>query len=908
MNMKIFVSLIISDTYVKFIRYFNIRNRIRSGLFLSLFLQFFLFPSLSSGQMTTIPSGSFIINMGVVPQTIGNALKPYGMIYEMIKTYKVPIKWVIASGKVKDGADFTYNGIDYKGGPFIITTEYRTTAVNASIASWQTLGVMGITTTSPIEVPVAMTLQVSSVPRWTMDLLNGSVAVPYFTNAGIPSSAYSLTRLPSELGNCDDIFVMPHAYPQWSTHSNLYIWNKTYHGSIWLSCTAGSELEDMFNPADHTQQSNFLTEKDGTAFPSGSVTTVENALWLYGSHTDGTPPYTYTDNGSQFMQFMGTIDAATQNGLEQVYIPKSPGWRASTTIGAYDPDHVKRTDDAANHRAAIIAYGRGFGDPDRGYVMIEAAHSLSKATLPSNIAAQRVFFNFSFMAGKNANMVPDVTGIPSVVTSGTPTPVSFAFPVGANPNDYTVAWSASCGGSFTAGSDKTKATFTPPSVTSNTSCPITVTLTDGCGRVFNTAKVSTISSEMSIVTTLTNTCNGSSTGKIVMTISGAAGAFNWSWTRTAGGSGSGSGATSPVTISNLAAGTYTVTVISGGGSGSTKSFTVTLSENPAIAALSATPTNLLCNSVPTGSITLAAASGGTAPFTYLWNDAVTTQNRSGMAAGTYSVTATDANNCTVSATGIVVSQPSAISITPTPTNVSCYGNTTGAISLAVTGGTGVLTYLWNDGSTASSRTGLAASATPYTVTVTDANNCKSSSPGNTITQPSSALTLSATQVNVACNGGTTGTITLTPSGGTSPYTYNWGGGITTQNRTALAAGTYSVTVTDNKGCTAVLSKTITQAAALSLSTAITHETCPGVADGGIVLTVTGGTTGAGFPTYSWTGPVTLTPTPRTTKDLAGLQDGAYIVLVTDASSCTATLTVNVNTTNSSPKAPASIKY
>lgn len=904
MNNNLFSDQCTLETAKEVSTFVKTRILFRSGLFFVLFLLISLVPFASKGQMTIIPSGSFIINMGIVPQTIGNALKPYGMIYDLINNNKVPIKWVIASGKVKDGTDFTYNGIDYKGGPFIVTAEYRTAAVNTRIAYWQTQGVMGITTTSPIEVPVAMTLSVSSVPRWTMDLLNGNVAVPYFTNAGIPSSAYSLTRLPSELGNCDDIFVMPHAYPQWSTHKNLYFWNKTYHGSIWLSCTAGSELEDMFNPADHTQQSNFLTEKDGTAFPSGSVTTVENALWLYGSHTNGTPPYTYSNHGDQFMQFMGTIDAATQNGLEQVYIPKSPGWRASTTIGAYDPDHTKRSDDAANHRAAIIAYGRGFGDPDRGFVMIEAAHSLSRSTLPANIAAQRVFFNFSFMAGKNASMVPDVTGIPSVITSGTPTLVSFAFPVGSNPNNYTVVWSASCGGSFTADpSDKTKATFTPPSVTTNTYCPITVTLTDGCGRIFNTSKTSTISSEMSIVNTLTNSCYGSSTGKIVMAITGAAGAFNWSWTRTPSGSGSGSGATSLVTIGSLAAGTYTVTVISGGGAGSTKSFTVTLSENTAIAALSATPLNLLCNGVSTGSITLAAASGGTAPFTYLWNDAIITQNRSSLPAGTYSVTATDANNCSVASGNITITQPTAIAITPSITNVSCCGNSSGAVSLTVTGGTGTITYLWNDGNTSKDRTGLAAGT--YSVTATDANNCTKTQSGIVVTAPASALSLSATQVNVACNAGSTGSIDLTPTGGTSPYTYNWGSGITTQDRTGLAAGSYSVTVTDANNCTAVLSKTITQAAALSLSTAITNETCLAAADGAIVLTVTGGT---GTPTYSWTGPVTLTSAPRTTKDLATLQDGSYTVVVTDTNSCTATVTVSVSTTNSSPVAPGSIKY
>jgi hypothetical protein len=881
----------------------TIYQRIRTGLLFLLFLGLVIRPMVTKAQMTTLAPGSFIINMGVVPQTVGNGLKPYGMIYDLIVNNKIPIKWIISPGKVKDGVDFTYNGVDYKGGPFIIQAEYRTAAVNTRIAYWQTQGVLGITTTSPIEVPVAMTLLVSSVPRWTMDLLNGRVAVPYFTNAGIPASAYSLTKLPSALGYCDDIFVMPHAYPQWSTHSNLYFWNLNYKGSIWLSCTAGSELEDMFNPADHSQQTNFLSDKVASvAFPTGTVTTVENALKLYNHHTNGTPPYTYTSHGDPFMQFLGSIDAATQNGLEQVYIPiLNGGWRSTTTIGAYDPDHAQVSGPDAKYRAAIIAYGRGFGDPNRGYVMIEAAHSLNNAQLPANIAAQRAFFNFSFMSGKDATVVPDLTGIPSSVVSGTPTAVYFEFPVGANPNDYTVSWYSACGGTFAANpaypSDKTKAIYTPPVVTTTTSCPITVGITDICGRVYNNSKTSVVSCDIQVVTTLTNSCFGSTNGTITMSITGAAGPFVWTWALSGGGSGSGTG----TSITGLAAGTYTVTVTSGNGAGSSKVFSVTIAANPSIGSLSATPTNILCNALTTGSITLANVTGGTPPFTFLWSDGATTQNRSGLAAGTYSVTATDASNCSVTSSSIVITQPTAITITPTITNVNCFGNTSGAVSLVISGGTGTKSCLWNDGSTSQNRTGLLAGT--YSVVVTDANNCTKTLSGIVVSQPAAALSLSATSVNIACYGGSTGSINLTASGGTLPYSYNWGGGITSEDRSDLAAGTYSVTVTDASGCTAVLSKTITQSINLTLSTVLTNESCPGVADGAIALTVTGGT---GTYTYSWTGPATFTPTPQTTEDISGLQDGAYTVVVTDGSGCTATLTVTINTTNSNPVAPSSI--
>ncbi|MDF1864968.1 MAG: hypothetical protein P1U70_09045, partial [Saprospiraceae bacterium] len=81
-------------------------------------------------SMEVIPAGSYIINMGVQPQTEENALKPYGLIWELLQDHLVPIKWAINPGKIKDGVDFTYNNIDYKGGPFIVLAEYRSIAVN----------------------------------------------------------------------------------------------------------------------------------------------------------------------------------------------------------------------------------------------------------------------------------------------------------------------------------------------------------------------------------------------------------------------------------------------------------------------------------------------------------------------------------------------------------------------------------------------------------------------------------------------------------------------------------------------------------------------------------------------------------------------------------------------------------
>ena len=195
----------------------------------------------SYAQTETFPAGSYIINMGITPQTQANALRPYGLIYDLLKNDKIPVKWVISQSKVIDGVDFNHQGVDYRGGTFIIPASFRNASVNGKISSY---GVTGTNITSPLTVNVTYTLK--SAPRWTLDDQNGKIAEGFFSQAGIPSSAYNF-KDPQSLAGCDDIFVMPHADPKWSTHSNLYNWNRTQFGAIWAGCKAVSELENMNN-------------------------------------------------------------------------------------------------------------------------------------------------------------------------------------------------------------------------------------------------------------------------------------------------------------------------------------------------------------------------------------------------------------------------------------------------------------------------------------------------------------------------------------------------------------------------------------------------------------------------------------------------------------------------------------
>ena len=207
-------------------------------------------------KMEIISAGSYIIDMGQMPQTEGNALKPYGLIYDLLKNDQIPIKWIINPDKTKDGIDFSSSISDYKGGPFIIPLEFRSPDIDLKVSQWQGQGVVIDMLPSDQLLPVALTL--STHMFWTLDQDNGDIAEEYLNNAGIPETAYNWEQ-PDHLGKCNTIFVLPHADPEWSSHGNLLDWVKSDRGSLWASCHAVSVMENLSNPTDQTEQLNFLS-------------------------------------------------------------------------------------------------------------------------------------------------------------------------------------------------------------------------------------------------------------------------------------------------------------------------------------------------------------------------------------------------------------------------------------------------------------------------------------------------------------------------------------------------------------------------------------------------------------------------------------------------------------------------
>ncbi|MES2701554.1 MAG: Ig-like domain-containing protein, partial [Bacteroidota bacterium] len=397
---------------------------------------------------------------------------------------------------------------------------------------------------------------------------------------------------------------------------------------------------------------------------------------------------------------------------------------------------------------------------------------------------------------------------------------------------------------------------------------VTVTDANGCTATAS-ATVTQPSSALSASAATTSNvfCFGESTGAIALTVSGGVATYSYNW----------SNGSTTANLTGATAGTYSVTVTDANGCTATASATIT-QPSSGLTASAATTSNVMCNGGSNGTITLSTG-GGVAPYNYTWSNGATTQNLSGLSAGAYSVSVTDASGCSATASVTVTQPSSALNASAAITsNVSCNGGANGAIALSVSGGTASYTYNWSNGATTQNLSGLAAGS--YSVTVTDANGCSATASAS-ITQPASALAASAAITsNVSCNGGANGTIALSVSGGTTSYTYNWSNGATTQNLSGLAAGSYSVTVTDANGCTATASATVTQpSSALSASAATTSNvSCNGGANGAIALSVSGGT--ASY-TYNWSN-------GATTQNLSGLAAGSYSVTVTDANGCSAT--------------------
>ena len=284
-----------------------------------------------------------------------------------------------------------------------------------------------------------------------------------------------------------------------------------------------------------------------------------------------------------------------------------------------------------------------------------------------------------------------------------------------------------------------------------------------------------------------------------------------------------------------------------------------------------TSTNISCNQLSDGSASVTTLTANN--LLYTWSNGATTQSISGLAAGNYSVTATDSSGCSASKT--VTINPSVsiridtIQITP----LKCFQDTTGNINLTISGGIPPYNYLWSNGSTSASLYNTVAGT--YSLTITDAHQCLTDT-SIIINQLGTKLENTFVIKDVLCFGENSGAIQTQVTGGTLPYSYEWSNGTTHYYLDNVAAGNYIVSVSDSNGCVLIDSAFVNQPAEdLQVILKTENITCYGDANGSLNLSVTGGT--AGY-TYQWSN-------GSVTQNLSQLQSGYYSVIVNDANGC-----------------------
>lgn len=468
------------------------------------------------------------------------------------------------------------------------------------------------------------------------------------------------------------------------------------------------------------------------------------------------------------------------------------------------------------------------------------------------------------------------SGIITTTASGGTGPLSYSWSPGGQ---TTTSLSALCIGGYTV------------KVTDLNSCSVTV----------NYSITTNPSLTASFSFTSPTGCN-TSNGVMSATASGGNGGpytFQWIPATT-------SVVASPVTTANnLGPGTYSLIVTDGVGCTNTVSAVLS---NPAGPTVNVVSSSITCFGGATGSSTATAT--GTGPFTFTWSPATTSvvsspsTTASGMISGTYNINVTDvATGCITSQT-LNILQPTQMTITSNVTNATCNGANNGSITAVISGGTPNYTLNWLPAGTGTAITNLAPGN--YTVNANDANGCVISRTF-AITAPG-AFTVTSTQTNVSCNTGSNGAISLTVTGGTPGYNFNWTPigpfpGSAASSVNGLIANIYTVTITDFNGCQTVQNYTITEPTALGHTVTTTNAVCNSSCTGTASQVVTGGT-----PTYSFS----WSSVAATTQSVGALCAGNYTATITDGNGCVSTRTfaitqpaaIAITITPTSPKCNA----
>lgn len=580
----------------------------------------------------------------------------------------------------------------------------------------------------------------------------------------------------------------------------------------------------------------------------------------------GTAPFNYTWNTGSTLSSISNL----LSGTYQATITDAQNCSVTTSVSVSNINGPTSSIASLNHArcsgandgSAVVVVNGGTGP-----YTYQWSNGASNTSAASSLAAG----NYSVIV-TDANNCTSISAFtinqpPVLQSSGSSNPVSC---YGGSDGQVSVN---AFGGSPPYSYNWTPGGSTNATLTSISSGTYTARVTDryGCTSICSNSVNS--ATQLSVVTVSNSPvrCAGGNDGSARIAVSGGTAPYSYQWMPYGGTS---------ATANGLDTGTYTVRIRDA--NNCIQSINVTISE-PSPLRLSYSTVPAGCN-LSNGSASINV-SGGTSPYNYSWSQVNSNSPiLSNIRSGSYQVRVSDANNCELSTTIAVSNTSGPTSVISTLRNVNCHGGSDGSAGVVTNGGTAPFTYQWSGSAiNASSISNLMAGS--YSVSITDANNCVTALPF-TISQPS-ALSLQSIVTNTSCFGGNDGQMSVSSSGGNAPYTYTWSSGNSTNSGIAsLSSGSYSAIITDQNGCTASVSNTVSSPPPLSGSVANnTAVNCYGGNDGTATVSASGGTSPY---SYSWS------PYGGSNATATGLSAGIYSVTIRDANNCISVLNLTIS--------------
>ncbi len=640
------------------------------------------------------------------------------------------------------------------------------------------------------------------------------------------------------------------------------------------SCTYTLPIQSVVTEPDVLAASGTGTNVDCNGNSTGTATV---------NVTGGTTPYSYSWSNGGTDKDISLLPA----GLYSVIVTDANGCTATASYNVTEPTLLTAS---ISDQSDATCNGTSTGSA----TIVAAGGTSSYTYTIHGTATSNTDGNFTGLAAGSYTIdVQDAHGCTTsqLVTIGEPAAFSASI---FNQSDATCNGTSTGSASITATGGTSPYTFTiHGTATSNTdgnftglaagSYTIDVQDAHGC----TTSQLVTIGEPAALSASIFNqsdaTCNGTSTGSASITATGGTSPYTFTIQGTATSNTDGN-------FTGLAAGSYTIDVQDA--HGCTTSQLVTIGEPAALSASIFDQSDATCNGTSTGSATIAAT-GGTSPYTFTIHGTATSNTDgifTGLPAGSYTFDVQDAHGCTTSQL-VTIGEPAAFSASIfNQSDATCNGTSTGSASITATGGTSPYTFTIHGTATSNTDgnfTGLAAGS--YTIDVQDAHGCTTSQL-LTIDEPAALSASIFNQSDATCNGTSTGSASITATGGTSPYTFTIHGTATSNtdgNFTGLAAGSYTIDVQDAHGCTTSQLVTIGEPAALSASIFNQSDaTCNGTSTGSASITATGGTSPYTFTIHG-------TATSNTDGNFTGLAVGSYTIDVQDAHGCTTSQLVTI---------------